>query len=43
MDVPMPKAGHWQKISFGKSILIEPLPIDYNGENEITLIELEKI
>src|SRR4051812_46133130 len=37
MDVPIPKAGHWQKLKFGKSVKIEALPADYTGQQEVTI------
>lgn len=37
MNIPLPKSGHWQKIQFGKEVVIEPLPREYSGEQEVTL------
>ena len=37
MSIPLPKAGHWQKLQFGKEVVKIPLPNNYKGEQEITL------
>ncbi len=37
MSIPMPSAGHWQKLKFGKSIPQIPLPSNYSGQTEVTL------
>lgn len=36
MSIPMPKAGHWQKLKFGKKIKRVPLPANYQGEQEVS-------
>jgi hypothetical protein len=36
-EIPLPKAGHWEKLRAGKEVEIIELPTDYKGENEITL------
>ena len=36
-NIPIPKAGHWQKIQFGKKITQIPLPISDLKEQTITL------
>ncbi len=36
MSIPMPKAGHWQKLKFGKKIKRVPLPENYKGEQEVS-------
>jgi hypothetical protein len=36
MSIPMPKAGHWQKLKFGKKIKKVPLPDNYLGEQEVS-------
>ena len=41
MEIPLPKAGHWEKLKVGKEVEITELPPNYNGNNEITL-ELRK-
>ena len=35
MSIPMPKAGHWQKLKFGKKIKRVPLLENYQGEQEV--------
>jgi len=42
MSIPMPKAGHWQKLKFGKKISQPPLPLNYMGNNEVTLTLLDE-
>lgn len=36
MSVPIPENGYWSKIHFGKPVMIEKLPDDYSGKDEIT-------
>jgi hypothetical protein len=36
MNIPIPANGHWSKIQFGKSVLIENLSDDYSGKNDVT-------
>ncbi len=35
MDIPLPKAGHWEKLKAGKDVEIIKLPAGYKGNNEI--------
>jgi hypothetical protein len=42
MKIPLPQNGYWQKIKFGKNVEIKPLPLDYSGEQEVTLILKEE-
>lgn len=37
MGIPMPKAGHWQKLQFGKKVKKVPLSSNYTGEQEVKL------
>ncbi|MDQ6756987.1 MAG: hypothetical protein M3004_08625 [Bacteroidota bacterium] len=37
MNIPLPQAGHWQKLQFGKKIITSPLPDNYKGEQQISL------
>lgn len=37
MHIPIPLAGHWQKIGAGKKVTIPKLKTEYKGENEVTL------
>ena len=37
MAIPLPKAGHWEKIRASKIVPIEPLPSDYKGKLEVVL------
>jgi hypothetical protein len=37
MSIPLPQNGHWQKIQFGKKVDKPSLPINYTGDQEITL------
>jgi hypothetical protein len=37
MNIPLPQAGHWNKLKAGKSVFIHKLPESYSGEKEITL------
>jgi hypothetical protein len=37
MEIPLPKAGHWQKLKFNKKLDQPKLPSNYNGDKEITL------
>lgn len=36
MDIPLPKAGHWEKLKAGKEVEVFELPKNYKGNNEIT-------
>lgn len=42
MNIPIPTNGHWQKIRFGKPIVIANLPTDYSGSEEINLELIRK-
>lgn len=37
MSIPMPQAGHWQKLKFDKKVLKSSLPSNYSGEEKVTL------
>lgn len=37
MNIPLPKAGHWQKLRYGKKSPAKALPKDYTGDEKITL------
>lgn len=37
MEIPLPKAGHWEKLKAGKQVEIFDLPTNYNGNTEISL------
>ena len=37
MEIPLPKAGHWEKLKAGKNVEIIKLPAGYKGNNEIEL------
>jgi len=39
MNIPIPAMGHWQKIQYGKRVIITKLPTKYEGRDEITLDE----
>ena len=39
MNIPLPEMGHWQKIQYGKKVIITKLPVKYEGKDEITLGE----
>ncbi len=38
MNIPLPENGHWQKIKFGKAVSAHPLPSEYSGEHEVSLM-----
>jgi hypothetical protein len=38
MRIPVPESGYWSKIHFGKPVVIEKLPDDCTGKNDISLI-----
>jgi hypothetical protein len=38
--IPLPKAGHWMKIQFGKPVKIELLDESYMGQNDVSLSEM---
>ena len=40
MNIPIPTMGHWQKIQYGKEVIITKLPVKYEGKDEITLGEI---
>lgn len=37
MDIPLPRAGHWEKIRAGKPVHTVPLPVKYTGKGETSL------
>ncbi len=37
MNIPVPKAGHWMKLQFGKKVNVFSLTENYTGEDTITL------
>lgn len=37
MEIPLPKAGHWQKLHFGKKTNKPKLSTSYTGEQDVTL------
>jgi hypothetical protein len=37
MSIPLPRAGHWEKLKHGKPVTVIPLPITNSGEKEVTL------
>ncbi|RXK57538.1 hypothetical protein ESA94_21030 [Lacibacter luteus] len=37
MNIPMPQAGHWQKLQFGKRIKQTKLDTNYKGDQEVRL------
>lgn len=39
MNIPIPPMGHWQKIQYGKRVIVTKLPTKYEGKDEITLDE----
>jgi hypothetical protein len=39
MNIPIPAMGHWQKIQYGKQVIVSKLPTKYEGKDEITLGE----
>jgi hypothetical protein len=39
LNIPLPQLGHWQKLQFGKKVVIIPLPKDFKGEDCIILNE----
>jgi hypothetical protein len=39
MNIPIPAMGHWQKIQYGKQVIVTKLPTKYEGKEEIILHE----
>ena len=39
MNIPIPAMGHWQKVQYGKRVIVTKLPTKYEGKDEITLDE----
>ncbi|MCW3107243.1 MAG: hypothetical protein JWQ09_1749 [Segetibacter sp.] len=37
MNIPLPKAGHWQKLRYGKKSPVKALPKDYTGDEKMIL------
>ena len=37
MNIPLPDAGHWNKVKAGQKVKIKPLPQSQNGDQEIRL------
>src|SRR5687768_11390455 len=37
LNVPIPKAGHWQKLRFGKAVIQVPLSNNYSGKQQVSL------
>ncbi|MBL4656038.1 MAG: hypothetical protein JKY33_09480 [Bacteroidia bacterium] len=42
MDIPLPKAGHWAKLKYGKSVTVKTLPKEYTGDEEVILLPRKK-
>ena len=38
MSIPLPKVGHWEKLKWGKPVIIEELDETFNGEQNVTLL-----
>lgn len=38
MNIPLPKAGHWEKIRHGKKVSMAALPSEYTGKQEVSLL-----
>jgi len=39
INIPIPAMGHWQRIQYGKQVIVSKLPTKYEGKDEITLGE----
>jgi hypothetical protein len=39
MNIPIPAMGHWQKIQYGKKVIVTKLPAKYDGKDKVTLDE----
>lgn len=37
MNIPLPKAGHWMKLQFGKKVSVKALPGKYEGDEQVSL------
>jgi hypothetical protein len=37
LNIPVPQAGHWQKVKFGKKLSQVKLPKDFDGKNTVSL------
>src|SRR5260221_2615646 len=37
MNIPLPKAGHWMKLQFGRKVSIKALSEKYEGDTEVEL------
>ena len=37
--IPIPKSGHWMKLKYGKSVIIEKFEENYKGSSEISMFE----
>lgn len=37
MNIPLPSAGHWRKLQFGKKARVVPLPEKYEGDSAVSL------
>lgn len=42
MSIPLPAAGHWQKLKFGKKVFKLPLTQNYKGEQEVSLSQRDE-
>jgi len=42
MSIPLPKAGHWEKLRAGKPVFVEELPTTYTEEQEVELFLREE-
>lgn len=41
MNIPFPKAGHWEKIKWGKTVTIVPFDQKFSGQQTVSLMERE--
>lgn len=39
MNIPIPAMGHWQKLKFGKNVVIQELPENFEGKDDIIIEE----
>ena len=39
MNIPLPPSGHWQKIQYGKKVIVTKLPDKFEGKDVIVLAE----
>jgi hypothetical protein len=43
MNIPLPRAGYWQKIQHGKTVQTKPLPLEFEGKAQVEFLIREEV